>query len=79
MNLAPTKYITMQYSMLGVSAFVLEAIGPNDTVSSLWERVRRDERIRTFDRYSDALTILFATKAINLESGLILKKGPQQS
>jgi len=65
----------MQYSMLGSSAFVFEAIGANDTVSSLWERVRRDERIRTFDRYTDALTILYAAGAINLKGGIIIKEG----
>jgi hypothetical protein len=49
---------------------------PNDTVSTLWDRVRRDERIRTYDRYAEALALLFAGGLVSLDGGVLRLSPP---
>lgn len=71
MSALPNKYIPVTFSLLGVSAFVAESLKPNDTVSSLWDRVRVDQRVRTFDRYAEALTLLFAGGLLILDKGIL--------
>jgi hypothetical protein len=56
MSALPTKYVPVGYSLLGVASFLAEQLRENDTVSTLWDRVRDDPRVRTFDRYAEALT-----------------------
>lgn len=74
MSALPNKYIPLAYSLLGVASFIAASIQPNDTVSTLWDRVRDDERVRTFDRYSEALALLFAGSLLDLEKGIIRLK-----
>ncbi len=61
---------------MGVAAFLIESLGANDTVSSLWDRVRHDERVRSFDRFANALTTLFAGHVVLLDKG-VLRLDPQ--
>lgn len=75
MTFAPTKYVPIDYSTLGLAAFLLQRIGGNDTVSTLWEKVRGSDRIRTFDRFAEALTLLYALKILELKEGLLLVQG----
>jgi hypothetical protein len=71
MSLLPTKYVPIEFSMLGVAALVLSEVRLNDTVSTLWERVSSLPQVRTFDRYADGLTLLFAAKLIDLRRGVL--------
>lgn len=71
MSALPNKYIPVTFSLFGVCAFVAENMKPNDTVSSLWDRVRFDQRVRTFDRYAEALTLLFAGGLLTLDKGVL--------
>ena len=71
MSAFPSKYVPVEYSTIGVAAFIIASLGNNDTVSSLWDRVRHDARVRTFDRYAGALTILFAGRIILLDKGVL--------
>jgi hypothetical protein len=71
MSALPNKYVPVSYSLLGISSYLTEALRPNDTVSTLWDRVRSDERVRTFDRYADALALLFAGSILELDRGIL--------
>lgn len=71
MSAMPNKYVPIPYSMLGVSSFLAEHMQPNDTISALWDRVRNDDRVRTFDRYAEALTLLFAGGILVLDKGIL--------
>lgn len=71
MSAFPNKYVPVEHSLLGVAAYLVLAIGENDTVSSLWDRVRYDERVRTFDRFASGLTILFSGGLILLDHGVL--------
>jgi hypothetical protein len=78
MSVTPNKYIPVEFSILGVSSLLVESIASNDTVSMLWDRVQKDMRVRTFDRFADALTLLFAAQIIEIRSGIILLVGPRE-
>ena len=71
MSVLPNKYVPLDFSILGVASIVARAIQPNDTVSTLWDRLSSDEKIRTFDRFASALTLLFASKILELEGGVL--------
>lgn len=71
MSLLPTKYVPVEFSSMGVAAVILETLQPNDTVSTLWQRLSTDERVRTFNRFADALTVLYAANVIDMVRGRI--------
>ncbi len=79
MSALPNRYIPMDHSMLGLTALLIEQMSSNDTVSSLWHKVSNDQRVRTFDRFADALSLGFAGGLIVLNDGVIelVAKGRQ--
>jgi len=76
MSLLPDKYVAIEYSAVGVASLVLESLQSNDTVSTLWNRVAADDRVRTFDRFADALTILYAANVVELVRGTLRLRRP---
>lgn len=76
MSALPNKYVPVSHSLLGVCAHIADNMKPNDTVSTLWDRVRRDERIRTYDRYAEALALLFAGGLVSLDGGVLRLSPP---
>jgi hypothetical protein len=72
MSVLPTKYVPIDSSILGVASILLGDLGSNDTVSTLWDRVRTMPQIRTFDRYAEALTLLFAARIVDLRLGILV-------
>ncbi|WAX94231.1 hypothetical protein N7E70_021525 [Aminobacter sp. NyZ550] len=75
MSALPTKYVPIEFSVLGVAATIIAEMRSNDTVSSLWDRLADNPQVRTFDRFAAALTLLFAGSVISLEGG-ILRRTP---
>ena len=73
MSLLPNKYVPIEFSMLGVVALLMEQLEVNDTISSLWDRISREPQVRTFDRYADGLTVLYAANLIDIKNGIIHK------
>ena len=69
MSVLPNKYVPLESSILGVASIIAASWRPNDTVSTLWDRVSKDERVRTYDRYADALTLLFAGGIVEFNMG----------
>ena len=76
MSAYPSKYIPVSHSLIGVASLLAASMSSNDTVSSLWDRVRKDSRVRTFDRYAEALSLLFAGGMLQLESGVLRATQP---
>ena len=72
MSVLPTKYVPIDSSILGVASILLGDLGSNDTVSTLWDRVRTMPQVRTFDRYAEALTLLFAARMLDLRRGILV-------
>ena len=72
MTVLPTKYVPIDSCILGVASILLGDLGSNDTVSTLWDRVRTLPQVRTFDRYAEGLTLLFAARMVNLRRGILV-------
>lgn len=79
MSALPNKHVPVEQSLIGLSALLIAGLRPNDTVSSLWDRYRDDGRVRTFDRFAAALTILYAGRLVRLERGLLQRTSPTVS
>ena len=72
MSVLPTKYVPIDSSILGVASILLGDLGSNDTISTLWDRVRTMPQVRSFDRYAEALTLLFAARIVDLRRGILV-------
>jgi hypothetical protein len=79
MPLLPTKYVPIEYSIIGVASLLLSRMRANDTISTLWDRVNDEPQVRTFDRYADALTLLFAANLLDLRRGVLTAKTGSRS
>ena len=69
----PDKNISLQYSILGVGSRVLEELNTPQTLSSLWERVRKCKEINTYDKLVLALDFLYIVGVVELSQGVIRK------
>ena len=69
----PSKHISQDQALIGVGAILLKEIDQPQTVTSLWETVREEDAIGTFERFVLALDMLHIVGAISLENGLIVR------
>lgn len=76
MSALPNKHVPVEHSLLGVAALLAANLQLNDTVSSLWDRCRDNARVRTFDRFAAALTLLYAGGMVILDRGLLQPTKP---
>ena len=67
----PDKTIKTSYSLLGVGAMLLQKTSHSDTISSLWEKVKREETTNSYEKYIKGLIFLYSIGAISLEHGII--------
>ncbi len=64
----PDKTIKLSYSVLGIGATLLHNMRKGDTVSSLWERIKREETINTYEKFIKGLILLNSLGAIQIEN-----------
>ncbi len=69
----PSKHISQDQALIGVGAILLKEIDQPQTVTSLWETVREEDAIGTFERFVLALDMLHIVGAISLENSLIVR------
>ena len=69
----PSKHISQDQALIGIGAILLKEIDQPQTVTRLWEIVREEDVIGTFERFVLALDMLHIIGAISLENGLIVR------
>lgn len=70
----PDKHVWLSSSFLGIGATLLELLESSRTVSGLWTASRRQEGIRTFDRFILALDMLYALGLVEFDQdGLLVR------
>jgi len=69
----PDKTIKLKYSFLVAGSRILIELERPQTVSSLWEKVRNFDEIKTFDRYLLILDFLYILDLIDFREGLLKK------
>jgi len=68
----PNKHLKLSNSILNTGAVLLEVLNYEQTVTLLWDKVRIHPEIRTFDRFTLGLDLLFTIGLIDFnEAGLI--------
>lgn len=67
----PDKTIRMSYSLIGVGALLLQKASAIETVSSLWEKVKKEDTINSYEKYIRGLVFLYAISAISYDHGII--------
>lgn len=71
----PTKHVNVSQSLLGLGAKVLRQLDRPVTPSRLWEKVRAVDEIPSYNRFLLAVDLLYAFDALEMESGLIRRRG----
>ncbi|MHB1068383.1 MAG: ABC-three component system middle component 6 [Gemmatimonadaceae bacterium] len=71
----PSKHISEEQALLGVGAIVLGHLEHPQTVTGLWERVRNERAVGTFERFVLALDLLHITGVIDIFQGMIRRQG----
>ncbi|RJQ15081.1 MAG: hypothetical protein C4560_11010 [Nitrospiraceae bacterium] len=71
----PDKNITLANSLIGLGSKIIVELSTPQTVSSLWEKVRKKYlEIRTFERFVLTLDLLYIMGLIELEDGIIKRQ-----
>lgn len=69
----PTKHISQSESLIGVGATLLDKLIKPMTVSGLWECLRSEPNVGTFERFVLAANLLYLIGAVDIENGLIVR------
>lgn len=72
----PTKHIAQNEALLGVGATILARLNAPRTVSSLWDELRSEPNVGTFERFVLASNLLFLIGAIDMNDNFIVRVAP---
>lgn len=67
----PTKHMSLSNSLLNVGATLLRHIDNNHTVTALWNTVNTLPDVKTFERFTLGLDLLFMMGAVEFRDGLL--------
>ena len=70
----PSRHISEDQTLLGVGAVVLRYLVRPQTVTSLWDKVRDEGAVGTFERFVLALNLLHITGVIVFSQGTIRRQ-----
>lgn len=71
----PSKHISEDQALLGVGAVLLRHLESQQTVTSLWDKVRDERSVGTFERFVLALDLLYIAGVIEISQGMICQGG----
>ena len=69
----PNKYISERESLIGVGSVLLINITNEQSLSVLWDSVKKSSNIGSFERFVMALDLLFLLGIIDLKDEKIVK------
>ena len=67
----PTKHIRLSNSLLSVGAVLLKHIDDNHTVTALWNTANMLPEVKTFEKFTLGLDLLFMMGAVEFQDGLL--------
>jgi len=67
----PTKHIKLSNSLLNVGAEILKHLEEAQTVTSLWNKSRTVSHVKTFERFTLGLDLLFMLGIVDFKDGLL--------
>lgn len=69
----PDKNIKLEYSLLDCGALILKEMSEPQTISLLWDKVKKHEALVNYEKFLITLDYLYMINAITLKDGLILR------
>ena len=75
MTLLPDKHVTIERSLVGTGAYLLERLASPCTVNTLWESVKAESAVANFKVFVLSIDYLYTIGAINYEHG-VLSRAP---
>ncbi len=70
----PDKNISLSHSLLGMGSIIITELTVPQTVSSLWEKARNYEEIKTFEKFILTLDLLYILGLIEFDEGIIRRR-----
>ncbi len=69
--ITPTKYISIENSLIGVGAEILKKLEKPKTVSTLWEQSKCIKGVKTYSIFTLTLDFLFMIDAVEFSDGFL--------
>lgn len=69
----PSKHIKLANSLLNLGAILLNNLDEKYTVTLLWDRTRGLPEVKTFERFTLGLDLLFTLNLVEFHGGSITK------
>ena len=69
----PDKNIKPEYSLFNCGAILLRELSKPQTVSLLWDKVRKNRIFTNYEKYLLTLDYLFLIGSVSLTDGLIMR------
>lgn len=69
----PSKHVKLSNSLLNIGAVLLNNLEGKCTVTLLWDKTRILPEVKTFERFTLGLDMLFMLGLIGFEEGLIVR------
>lgn len=69
----PDKNIKLEYSLLNCGALILKELSEPQTISLLWDKVKKYDPLINYERFLLTLDFLFLIRAIAFSDGLIVR------
>ena len=69
----PDKNIKLEYSLLNCGALILQEMSEPQTISLLWDKVKKHEALVNYEKFLITLDYLYMINAITLRDGLIVR------
>ena len=69
----PDKNIKLKYSLINCGTTVLKELNEPQSVTFVWEKVKSDKQITSFEKFLLTLDFLYIIQAIKLEDGLLMR------
>lgn len=69
----PTKHIKLQNCLLNLGVILLDNITSKQTVTLLWDKTKHLPEVKTFEKFTLGLDLLFALGLIDLKDGIIVR------
>lgn len=75
----PDKHITIKSSLVNGGAVVLRELRQAQTVTTLWEKVGKQEAVGNFERFGLILSFLYTIGGVEYQDGLLVRTGDRGS
>lgn len=71
----PDKHIWLSRSLLNTGAVLLRTMKSGQTVTEIWDNVKAQHEIKTFDWFVSGMDLLFLLGVVRFDNGVIVKTG----